>query len=152
MTEISFTVPLVPPSVNHYRIRTAQKGRFGQAISFESGEAKAYKKAVVTFARGLKVEAEAYEVKLKIFLGKKGKGDVDNFAKIPLDGLVAAGVIHSDAAIILLTIEKFRDWAEPRTEITVRAYIPNGSTQNAPQSHANQLGIYTAAKAKGARA
>lgn len=113
--QVSFTVPLVPPSVNHYKMRT-RKG-----VTFVSGEAKAFKQAVAIFGRGQAVEAESYEVSLQIFLGKNGKGDADNFAKCCLDGLVEGGIIRTDAAINKLTIEKTRDWKNPRTEITVKA-------------------------------
>jgi crossover junction endodeoxyribonuclease RusA len=112
---VHITVPLVPPSVNHYKMRT-RKG-----VTFVSAEAKAYKEAVFYCARGQKVVADEYAVGIRIFLGKKGNGDVDNFAKCVLDGLTDAGVIHSDAAIQRLTIEKFRDWESPRTEIVVEA-------------------------------
>lgn len=107
-------IPLIPPSVNHYKLRT-RKG-----VTFVSAEAKAFKAAVGLFARGARVRAGEYEVRLGIYLGKGNKGDVDNFAKCCLDGLTEAGVIHSDAAIVSLTIQKFRDREKPRTEITVR--------------------------------
>ena len=116
MNQVSFTVPLVPPSVNHYK-----KPRMGGRGYYIADEALAFFKAVAIFGRGQTVEAESYEVGLQIFLGKRGKGDADNFAKVCLDGLVRAGIIRTDAGIQKLTIEKFRDWANPRTEITVKA-------------------------------
>jgi Holliday junction resolvase RusA-like endonuclease len=60
-------------------------------------------------------------VVLSVFLGAGARGDADNFGKCALDALVSAGVIHSDAAIESLTINKFRDRENPRTEITVEA-------------------------------
>jgi Holliday junction resolvase RusA-like endonuclease len=112
---IHIVVPLIPPSVNHYKMRT-RKG-----VTFVSREAKSFKEAVAICSRGLSADGEFFRVYIGIFLGKGGKGDVDNFAKCCLDGLVDAGVIHSDAAITSLTIEKSRDVANPRTEITVEA-------------------------------
>jgi Holliday junction resolvase RusA-like endonuclease len=112
---MKFTVPLVPPSVNHY-VKHTRKGRH-----YVSGEGKAFKDAVAIFGRGESLQAESYEVRLSIYLGKRGKGDVDNFAKCCLDGLVEGGIIRSDAAVDKLTIEKFRDWQKPRTEIEVTA-------------------------------
>lgn len=114
--EISFTVPLVPPGVNNYKIPLWEKRRF-----CVSPEAKAFKEAVAIFGRGQTVEAESYEVSLQVFLGKNGRGDVDNFGKCCLDGLVEAGIISGDSEVQKVTIEKFRDWAEPRTEFTVKS-------------------------------
>lgn len=109
------TVPLTPPSVNHYKMRT-RKG-----VTFVSKEAKAFKHAVGVIAAGAGIHATAYRVLVTVYLGAKQKGDVDNFAKCALDGLVEAGVIHSDAAITSLTIEKYRDRLNPRTEFVVEA-------------------------------
>jgi len=118
VSEVTFTVPLVPPSVNHYKMRT-RKG-----VTFVSKEAKAFKNAVCICGRGFAVEAEAYEVTVRIFLGSGKRGDIDNFLKCTLDGIVEAGVIQTDAAITLLHAEKYRDKANPRTEITVKAIEP----------------------------
>lgn len=111
---VKITVPLVPVSVNHYKLRTRR------GVTFVSKEAIAYKKAVGICAAGKSVTAKSYVVYIGVYLGKKGKGDVDNFCKVVLDGLTAAGVIHSDAAIRSLTVEKFRDVNNPRTEIVVQ--------------------------------
>lgn len=113
--KVSFTVPLVPPSVNHYKMRT-RKG-----VTFVSKEAKAFKEAVAIYGRGLHVEAEAYHVTTRIFLGVGQRGDVDNFLKCALDGLAAAHIIRSDAAVQKITAEKFRDRENPRTEFTIEA-------------------------------
>lgn len=113
--EVSFTVPLVPPSVNHY-VKHTRSGRH-----YVTKEAQAFKEAVALFSRGAHIEAKAYAVTLDIYLAAGQKGDIDNFPKCPLDGLRDAGVIRSDAAINQLKIEKFRDKENPRTEITVRA-------------------------------
>jgi Holliday junction resolvase RusA-like endonuclease len=112
---VTITVPLIPPSVNHYKMRT-RKG-----VTFVSQEARAFKSAIAVLARGQRADGKFFRVHIGVFLGKGGKGDVDNFAKCCLDGLVEARVIHSDAAITSLTIEKTRDIEEPRTEITVTA-------------------------------
>jgi hypothetical protein len=63
-----------------------------------------------------------YSVEIEIQLGPKQKGDVDNFPKVVLDGLVIAGVIHSDAAVDCLTIKKSRTDAmgSASTKIVVR--------------------------------
>ncbi len=115
MTELTLTIPLVPPSVNHY-VRHTRKGRH-----YITREAKAFLAAVEIFAAGRKVAAKAYRVEFTVYLGKGARGDADNYAKCVLDGLAKAGVIHSDAAVAELAVGKRRDWANPRTEITVRA-------------------------------
>lgn len=113
---VRFTVPGIPPSVNHYKMRTRR------GVTFVSKEAKMFKSEIgyAVIGAGVNaVEAKTFVVGLKIFLGKKQKGDVDNFCKVCLDGLKEAGVIYSDAAIIKLTVEKFRDLRNPRTEFEV---------------------------------
>lgn len=112
---MTFTVPLVPPSVNHY-VKHTRTGRH-----YVTKEAKAFKEAIVLLAPRNSQPAKRYRVVLSVFLGAGARGDVDNFGKCPLDALVSAGVIHSDAAVESLTINKFRDKENPRTEITVEA-------------------------------
>lgn len=115
MTELKFTVPLVPPSVNMY-VRHTRTGKH-----YVTKEAKAFKYAVAIFAKGRRIASEPFEVAISVFLGKGRRGDADNFQKVVLDGLVECGAIRSDAAARKVSVEKFRDWANPRTEITVRA-------------------------------
>lgn len=113
---VSFTVPLVPPSVNHYKMRT------NHGVTFVSQEAKDFKRAVGVFCRSKFCgEWSAYHVEVTVFQGKGDRGDVDNYAKCVLDGLAESGVIHSDAAITDLILRKRRDRENPRTEITVTA-------------------------------
>lgn len=115
-TEISFTVPLVPPSVNHYKNRDSRSGRW-----YVTKEAQAFKWAVKVYARGQSIKATYYQLVVTIFLGYKQRGDGDNFNKVLGDALKDAAVIHSDAAIKDWRVLVSRDWKEPRTEITVRA-------------------------------
>jgi crossover junction endodeoxyribonuclease RusA len=112
---ITFTVPLVPPSVNHY-VKHTRNGRH-----YVTKEAKAFKEAVVLLAPRHVKPAKRYRVVLSVFLGAGARGDADNFGKCPIDALVSAGVIHSDAAVESVTINKFRDRENPRTVITVEA-------------------------------
>ena len=112
---VSFTVPLVPPSVNHYK---KPRGRgYGYYVT---EEAKAFKQAVALFAKRRKVEAKYYELEAHIYLGHGQRGDGDNFWKVVADGLVEAGVIRSDAAVTDWILRKRRDRKAPRTEICVR--------------------------------
>jgi crossover junction endodeoxyribonuclease RusA len=112
---LTITVPLVPPSVNHYWKHT----RFGR--HYVTAEGRAYKEAIALCAGRQSVRAKYYEIEAVIFLGYGQRGDVDNFGKAIGDGLVEAGVIHSDAAVTDLILRKRRDSANPRTEITVKA-------------------------------
>ena len=70
---IRFTVPLVPPSVNHY-VKHTRRGRH-----YVTCEAKAFKAAMVYCAQGKRVIAEKYGVELMIFLGANQKGDIFSY-------------------------------------------------------------------------
>ncbi len=113
--EVTFTVPLVAPSVNHY-VKHTRSGHH-----YVTNEAQAFKEAVALCERRQYVAAKEYEVEVKVFLGRKQKGDLDNFGKVCLDSLVAANVIHTDSAVTRLVMEKGRDAKNPRTEFMVRA-------------------------------
>ncbi len=111
---LKIVVPLVPPSVNHYWKRSIHGG------CYVTPEGRAYKEAVSLIAQGHSVEAKRYEIEATIYLPKGKKGDGDNFWKAIADGLVYAGVIHSDSAVDDWILHKRRDAKNPRTEIVVR--------------------------------
>jgi Holliday junction resolvase RusA-like endonuclease len=115
---IKLIIPLEPPSVNHYKKPVYVRGRLSYAVT---KDAKAFLDAICIFARGQALAADAYEIEYTVYQGKGSRGDVDNYSKCILDGLVRAGVIHSDAAVTDLHQHKRRDWENPRTEIVVRA-------------------------------
>src|SRR6266849_7270735 len=102
-SELSFTVPLVPPSVNHY-VKHTRTGRH-----YVTKVALSFKSAVRLFARGRVVTAKKYAVEVKVFLGFRQRGDGDNFLKVIGDGLKEAGVIHSDAAVKTWNVTVERD-------------------------------------------
>lgn len=108
-------IPLVPPSVNMY-VRHTRTGRH-----YVTKEAQTFKDAVFAYSARRKVRADAYEVEVFVYLGKGDRGDADNFWKVILDALVAAGTIDTDAKASDITLRKRRDWESPRTEIRVRA-------------------------------
>jgi crossover junction endodeoxyribonuclease RusA len=118
---LTITVPLVPPSVNHY-VKHTRQGRH-----YVTREGRAFKEAVALFARGRQVRAKRYELEAAIYLGHGQRGDGDNFWKVIADGLVDAGVIRSDAAVTDWILRKRRDRGNPRTEITVRAKLPDAT-------------------------
>ena len=131
MTELSLTIPMEPPSGNHYKsFRVIGK----HASWYLTKEAKSWitEIALASFqavgcytADGScdcrQVSGKAHEVTYAVYQGSGSRGDVDNYAKVILDGLVKAGVLKSDASVVAMHAYKFRDRENPRTEITVRA-------------------------------
>lgn len=116
MKELHLVIPLIPPSVNHYKLRHT----WGKTTV--SKQATAFKWAVAVFAQGTVVQAEFYEVEARVYFAKGGKGDGDNLWKCIGDGLKDAGVIRSDAAVKNWIMHLDRDWNNPRTEIWVREF------------------------------
>jgi Holliday junction resolvase RusA-like endonuclease len=139
--EVAFTVPyLTPPSANHYKEPCMYLGKdgymhHGQRISTKT---KVFKDAVAIFARGRTVapatqrerEMVRYQVKVHVVLGTRGRMDCDNSAKVAVDALQAAGVLHSDAKVIecVLTIDR-EDRSNPRTEFFVTRMKENDGTE-----------------------
>lgn len=110
---ISFTVPLIPPSVNDY-VRHTRAGSH-----YRTAEAKAWDEAVAVCAMGRRIRAQAYCVSVVVYLGKGDRGDADNFLKCVCDGAVKAGVIDTDAKVAEVHLTKRRDRGNPRTEIMI---------------------------------
>jgi Holliday junction resolvase RusA-like endonuclease len=113
LTSIRFSVPLIPPSVNHYK--GTHRGRY-----FVRDEATAFKHAVALCAQGQQIDAKRVAINITLFLGKGDRGDVDNYPKCVLDGLKGC-VVKSDASFKRMTVELERDWLNPRTEIELSA-------------------------------
>lgn len=118
---LKLVIPLTPPTVNHYmkhRVITAKGKSF--VTVYPSKDAKAWWKAVDSFAGGASLEADAYEIAYVVHQGSKERGDVDNYAKCVLDALVRSQVIDSDHKVVALHSYKGRDRERPRTEIFIR--------------------------------
>ena len=110
---VTITVPMIPPSVNSYV-------RHSRGRHFKTPEANRFLETLVACARGAgAVSGKGYGVAIIIWLGKGDRGDIDNFPKLVLDGLVLAGVIDTDSKVVVLLIRKHRDADNPRTEIIV---------------------------------
>jgi Holliday junction resolvase RusA-like endonuclease len=119
----------IPPSVNHYKVPIVIRGR----ISFKvTPEAKLFKTLIGYVARKAKTKLQPwngetrnlrYRLRLVVYLGKKQRGDFDNFWKVVADGLKECGAIHSDDAVDDGHVYKRRDRERPRTEITVWSYM-----------------------------
>jgi crossover junction endodeoxyribonuclease RusA len=121
---ITFTVPLVPPSVNHY-VKHTRTGR-----SYITTEATAFKAEIAFYARGMALSAKTFSVRIAVTLPKGARGDVDNFPKLCLDGLADCGMFLnrkgervSDAYVRHLVVDLDTDSRpdEGRTVITVEA-------------------------------
>ena len=124
---VEITVPMVPPSVNHYKVRY-RNGRTvvsDEAHTFKAELALAVKESARQYAVG-----KHFSVKMDIVLAAKQKGDVDNFPKLVLDGLAAANVFRnpnglpvSDAHVCYMTVFVDREGrpAKGYTDITVEA-------------------------------
>jgi Holliday junction resolvase RusA-like endonuclease len=122
-------IPLVPPTVNHYKRPAIIRRRGKPPVKGQvlTDEARAFKAAVAICARGETVapatESERrkvrYQLQAIVYLGKGQRGDGDNFWKCLADGLKEAGVIHSDAAVTRWNIDVARDRENPRTVVEV---------------------------------
>ena len=108
---MQIVVPGIPPSVNMYV-------RHSRGRHYVTKEAERFQSDIAVLASGYKVDAPAYQIEIHVLLGKGQRGDVDNFAKVVLDGLVKAGVIHSDSAVQRLHISKERG-KEAKTMIEI---------------------------------
>jgi Holliday junction resolvase RusA-like endonuclease len=100
---MNFSVPLLPPSVNHYK-QPRQGGGW-----FRAAEAIAFVDAVCIFSHRCKVTGSSYEIDLTFYLSPKrnrGQNDLDNYSKVALDSLVRAGVIVNDAHVFDLHLHK----------------------------------------------
>lgn len=117
---VRITIPFEPPSVNHYKKVNYRGGKMNW---FLTKEATAFMDALYLLSRNMRLSAETYEVEFCVYQGKGERGDVDNYSKCVLDGLVKAGIITTDSAVTDLRMSKRRDWASPRTEIVVRESI-----------------------------
>jgi Holliday junction resolvase RusA-like endonuclease len=99
-----FSVPLLPPSVNHYK----QPKRGGGW--YRAKEAIAFVDAVCLLSHKTKVTGNFYGLELWFFLGPSKRNlssnDVDNFQKVAIDALVRATVIKTDGRLLDLHVHK----------------------------------------------
>jgi Holliday junction resolvase RusA-like endonuclease len=125
--QISIVVPMKPPSVNRY-----YSGRTTGFIRV-SAEGRAFKDAIALLLRGdslcdmltpRQLKETTYCVEVWIFLGKNQKLDGDNCWKGILDGLKAAGAIHTDTgSVVTDTYMHVRETREVQSTTTyITAY------------------------------
>ncbi len=122
----------IPPTVNHYKVPIIIRGHISfkvtiQAKLFKTLVAYSARKVLGAEGRGcvrpLNANKLRYRLRLVVYLGKKQRGDIDNFWKVVMDGLKDCGAIHSDDAVFDHHGYKRRDRDRPRTEITVWSYM-----------------------------
>jgi len=125
-----FSIPMLPPSVNHY-IEHPAKG-----IHKKSPAAKAWEQDFLAMlpaaARGEYVTGNRFSVTLRFVPGPGDRGDVDNRNKLVLDCCAAAGMFRdpkgrqlSDAWVKKLTVELHDSTQDrqngPETHVTIEA-------------------------------
>ena len=101
----------VPPSVNHYWIRT----RKGSALS-EAG--RTYKALVALQCRAMNlapIQTGTLGLHIAVYRPAK-RGDIDNYLKGILDALKGY-VFNDDSQVVKLIVERFDDKANPRVEV-----------------------------------
>lgn len=116
MTEVTFIVPAIPPSVNHYSGQRKNGGRYRtkKAIDFDWLVIAEWNK------RGHpQIVASAYAVDM-VFQWKSHEPDLDNLLKVGQDALQHCGAITNDRLITDLSLHKQRGDFE-QTIYTIRA-------------------------------
>ena len=124
---VRFTIPEVPPSVNHYKKPIKLRTSNGTVSSYAlTPEAEAFQLLTRLYCRGASIvpadrkerNRTRYVLHARVYLGPKQRGDGDNFWKCIADSLVVAGVIHSDARVQRWYLEVLdTDRTNRRTEI-----------------------------------
>ena len=115
---------MLPPGVNHYVEHPAE------GVHIKSRAAKAWERDFPKFSRGQFVTGRRFAVTLRLTFGPGGRGDVDGFAKLPLDCAAKAGMLRdskgkwlSDAWVKRLLVEILDSDEDrkrgPQTEIII---------------------------------
>lgn len=117
---VLIVVPMEPALLNHY-VRHTRSGRH-----YKTPEALSFEEIGAIACRGLSVLAKRYSVRIDIYQGAGKKGDLDGYAKQPLDLIANNGVLldlkgrrQTDSHVVELHMTKQRDAANPRTVIQV---------------------------------
>lgn len=109
----SFAVPLLPPSVNHYK----------NGGHFLTRESKAYIDALAIFSRKLPVDGDFYEIDIDFHIVEREflRWDLDNFQKVAIDALTKCDVIRDDRFIVALKLHKqpVDNYRDQRTEYAI---------------------------------
>jgi Holliday junction resolvase RusA-like endonuclease len=124
MENLTITIPMLPPSVNHYIEHPAA------GVHRKSAAARAWENDWPMFARGQFIVGKRFAVLLRYRFGPGDRADVDNLNKLPLDCIGKSGMLRdargkwlSDAWVKRLSVEINDDERAkgPQTEITITA-------------------------------
>jgi Holliday junction resolvase RusA-like endonuclease len=124
---LDFIMDLLPPSVNHYVDHAKGHGKTPESIFFCDSFALLIRKLKTPQPY---VIADRFQVELHYWPGPKGKGDVDNRNKLPLDCCAKAclfrnskGDVLSDAWVKRLIVEIHDEGKERQTGPEMRVII-----------------------------
>lgn len=113
-TRAQITIPMLPPTVNHYVSHKAN------GAHVKSPAAKAWERDFPLFSRGAYVVGNRFQIEITYTFGPHNRGDIDNFNKLVLDCCAKSGMMRnakmaelSDAWIKRMVIN-IRDSAEDR--------------------------------------
>lgn len=124
MNELRLSIPLIPPSGNHYKTYriVAPKG-YGKPFVrwYLTKEAEAWQAAVAIVNGGRKIRGASLEINFVVFLPDRRMCDVDNFSKCIFDALTACGCIEDDKFVDDFHGHRRYDPLNPRTIIVVRS-------------------------------
>ena len=123
----TITIPMLPPSVNHYK----QPRGFGRGF-YKTKMAHAWEQAFAVFVCDAHVQGKRFSVSVDLFLGPKDKLDIDNCLKCVLDCVAHNGMMRdkrgkplSDSHVKALRVMKWDSQQirkdGPRTIIRVEA-------------------------------
>ena len=119
----TFTVPAVPPSLNHYTGQRKGGGRYKKPAADAYGFlvlnewAKKYHEQV-------KATAYSLDIVIQLRKGRKGRQpDLDGMAKLAIDALVQCGIIQDDVRVTKLAMEK-RQGESDSTTYTILQLVP----------------------------
>jgi Holliday junction resolvase RusA-like endonuclease len=115
LDHLEFSVPLLPPSVNHYKQPGRRPGTW-----FLTPAASAYFDAVLMISKRQFVYGPCYSVDIEYRIREAHflRSDLDNLQKVSLDALTRAEVIKDDRYITDLSLRK-RVVLSLREEMTI---------------------------------
>lgn len=90
--QVKITIPMLPPSVNHYIKHAVVRGK---QRHFKTPETEAWERDFGYFVRGQYVIGKRFAVILRFRMGEGDGFDVDNLNKCTLDCAAKAGTIRN---------------------------------------------------------